>query len=123
MARKGQKFRKYSPEFKEKILKEYFDGIHGYGTLAKKYGVSCSTIETWVKKTGKGIDVTVNHRKGNSGRKKAKDLTLEDYKERYEILKNTRPSYKHGEGKGDVYNDPHKRLQAVQPMRGLGGVP
>ena len=87
MARKGQKFRKYSSEFKEKILKEYFDGIHGYGTLAKKYGVSCSTIETWVKKTRKGIDVTVNHRKGNSGRKKAKDPTLEDYKERYEILK------------------------------------
>ena len=87
MARKGQKFRKYSPEFKEKILKEYFEGIYGYETLAKKYSVSCKTIETWVRKTRKGIDVTVNHWKGNNGRKKTKNLTLEDYKERYEILK------------------------------------
>ncbi len=87
MASKGQKFKKYSPEFKEKILKEYFDGTYGYETLAKKHGVSWKTIETWVRKRRKGIDVTVNHWKGNSGRKKTKDLTLEDYKERYEILK------------------------------------
>ena len=87
MARKGQKFKKYSPEFKEKILKEYFEGICGYDTLAKKYGVSSKTIESWIRKTRKGIDITVNHWKGNSGRKKTKNLTLENCKERYEILK------------------------------------
>ena len=87
MASKGQKFKKYSPEFKEKILKEYFDGIYGYETLAKKYGVSWKTIETWVRKTRHSIDVKVDHRPGNSGRKKTRNLTLEDYKERYEILK------------------------------------
>ena len=87
MASKGQKFRKYSPEFKEKILKEYSDGIYGYATLARKYGISWKTIEMWVRKTRKGVDVTVNHWKGNCGRKKTKNLTLEDYKERYEILK------------------------------------
>ena len=87
MASKGQKFKKHSPEFKEKILKEYLDGGYGYETLAKKYGISWKTLETWVRKTRKGIDITVNHQKGNSGRKKTTNLTLEDYKERYEILK------------------------------------
>ena len=87
MASKGQKFKKYSTEFKEKILKEYFDGNYGYESLANKYGISWKTLETWVRKTRKGIDITVNRRKGNSGRPKCKNLTLEDYKERYEILK------------------------------------
>ena len=87
MASKGQKFKKYPSELKNKILKEYLDGDYGYETLAKKYGISWKTLETWVRKTRKGIDITVNHQKGNSGRKKTTNLTLEDYKERYEILK------------------------------------
>ena len=87
MANKGQKFKKYSTEFKEKILKEYFDGNYGYESLANKYGISWKTLETWVRKTKLEIDVRVDHRPGNSGRTKSKNLTLEDYKERYEILK------------------------------------
>ena len=51
MAKKGQKFNRYDPEFKEMILKEYFGGHNG-GTkyLAKKYGISHSTIDTWIRK-------------------------------------------------------------------------
>ena len=86
MASKGQKFKKYSTEFKEKILKEYFDGNYGYESLANKHGISWKTLETWVRKTKLEIDVRVDHRSGNSGRTKSKNLTLEDYKERYEIL-------------------------------------
>ena len=44
MASKGQKFKKYSSELKERILKEYFEqGIDSY-THGKKYNVSDNTI-------------------------------------------------------------------------------
>ena len=86
MAKKNQKFRKYSPELKEKILKEYLDGLGGECSLAKKYNVPRETIKNWIRKLEKGIDVSKDGR-GCTGRPKTKNLTLEDYKERYEILK------------------------------------
>ena len=88
MAKKGQKFKKYTPEFKEQVLKEYFSGDGSPKSLELKYGVPLKTVELWVWKTKhKNIDVKVDHRPGKSGRKSYKNLTLEDYKERYEILK------------------------------------
>ena len=88
MASKGQKFKKYPSELKNKILKEYFTGLSGPKSLSLKYGVPYETIKNWIKKTKhKNIDVKVDHRPGKSGRKPYKNLTLEDYKERYEILK------------------------------------
>ena len=87
MANKGQKFKRHSPEFKEQILKEYQEG-YGYRSLARIHPeISINTIKTWLRKTKHGIDIKVNHWEGHSGRKKTKNLTLEDYKERYEILK------------------------------------
>ena len=80
MASKGQKFKKYSPEFKEKILNEYLSGKSS-AYLSKKYDVPCKTIRMW----------SFNVRHGRIGRKrgrqKSKNLTLEDYKEQVEILK------------------------------------
>ena len=35
MAKKNQKFRKYSPELKEKIINEYLNGLSGECNLAK----------------------------------------------------------------------------------------
>ena len=87
MASKGQKLRKYNSAIKEKILKEYFSGKGSPGSLSSKYDVPFETVRTWIKKTKKDIDVKVDHRPGRSGRFKEKNLTLEDYKERYEILK------------------------------------
>ena len=87
MASKGQTFMKHSPKLKEKILKEYFEDEKSSKYLGKKYGISFATIKNWVRKTRLNIDVRADHRKGGSGRPKAKNLTLEDYKERYEILK------------------------------------
>ena len=80
MASKGQKFKKYSPEFKEKILSEYLSGKSS-AYLSKKYDVPCETIRMW--------SYNIRHGKagGKRGRPKYKNLTLEDYKERYEILK------------------------------------
>ena len=87
MASKGQKFKKYSPELKGKILKEYFDGVSGPKSLSLKYDVPLKTIKNWINKTRHNIDVSVDRRPGRVGRPKSKNLTLEDYKERYEILK------------------------------------
>ena len=87
MAEKGQKFKKYTPKFKEKILYEYFSGKESPTSLSSKYDVPVETVWTWIKKTKKEIDVKVDHRPGRCGRIKEKNLTLEDYKERYEILK------------------------------------
>ena len=88
MASKGQIFAKHSPELKEQILKEYFEGKAGPKSLGKKYGVPLKTIETWIRKTKLNIDVRIDHRPGHSGRyERRNNLTIEDYKERYEILK------------------------------------
>ena len=84
MALKGQKYQKIDSSKKEEIVKKY---LKGYSSkyLESEYGVSCNTIQTWGKiakwpdKYGpKGI---------GRGRRKEKDLTKEDWKERYEILK------------------------------------
>ena len=82
MAKKGQKFRKFTDEERTKIVGEYLKGT-SYRILANKYGISWNTIHTMVRKyknTGTTIAST-------RGRPKEKELTKEDYKERYEILK------------------------------------
>ena len=87
MANKGQKFKKYSLKIKEQILKEHSQG-NGWRTLAKMHpDIPAHTIHNWLDKNSKNIDITIDHRKGGSGRPKEKCLTIEDYKERYEILK------------------------------------
>lgn len=80
MASKGQKFRKYPLELKEAILKEYFNGENGCGSLSKKYGVNRKTIVSWIHNIKNG-------KSGSQRGRSKKNLTLEDYKERYEILK------------------------------------
>ena len=81
MASKGQKFNKYSLEFRILIVEEYLNGNIGLRELAEKYDVNKKTIASWLH----------NYRNGKLGEKKgkpkSKNLTLEDYKERYEILK------------------------------------
>ena len=87
MARKGQKFKKYPLELKEEILKKYSEG-RGYRSIARDYpDISVNTIHQWVRKAKQGVNIKDDHRLGSSGRPKTKNLTLEDYKERYEILK------------------------------------
>ena len=87
MASKDQKFKSYSADLKQTILKEYFDGIGTPKTLSLKYDVPYRTIKNWIAKTRHDIDVMVDHRAGSNGRPKSWNLTIEDYKERYEILK------------------------------------
>ena len=77
MAKKNQRFKKYSFELKTKILKEYLDGLGGECSLAKKYSIPRETIKNWIRKLEKGIDVSKDGR-GSTGRPKTKNLTLED---------------------------------------------
>ena len=83
MAKKGQKFKKYSSDIKKIILDRYLKGESSV-SLGKEFGISQNTIQTW----GKQIKWPEKYKKlGKCGRPKEKDLTKEDYKERYEILK------------------------------------
>lgn len=85
IASKDQKFNKYSDEFKNEILLQLNDGASSV-FLSKKYNISRNTICTWQRKRRKQGNLAddIFH---NRGRKKEKNLTIEDYKERYEILK------------------------------------
>ena len=83
MASKGQKFNRYTQEFKSKILSEYLSGISSR-FLEEKYNISRYTIQTW----GKKYKYPDKYQKvGKRGRPKESNLTKEDWKERYEILK------------------------------------
>lgn len=86
MAGKGQKFKKYSDEIKLEIASKALEG-RGYKSIGREYpNIPTKTIENWVRKAKNNIDVTKDGR-GGLGRSKSKNPTLEDYKERYEILK------------------------------------
>ena len=82
MASKGQKFIHYSEQEKQEIIERYRSGISGF-FLAKEYGIPIGTIKTWKSKVDHPEKLSGLKR----GRQKEKDLTKEDYKERYEILK------------------------------------
>lgn len=82
MAKKGQKFQNHSDDFKEIVLARYLKGESSV-SLGKEYDISQNTIQTW----GKKIKFPEKYFKsGKRGRQK-KSVSLEDYKERYEILK------------------------------------
>lgn len=82
MASKGQKFNKYSSNIKELIIQELNNG-YSSRYLARKYGLPRGTISNWEQKILHPEKNIIKKR----GRPKEKDLTKEDYKERYEILK------------------------------------
>jgi transposase len=84
MASKGQKFKKYTLAQKEEVLAKYIEG-YSAKYLEEIYGISRKTIETWKQKVLHPEKYLGQGQK--RGRQKEKDLTKEDYKERYEILK------------------------------------
>ena len=81
MAKKGQKFQKYSDEFKRKVVKEYLEGKESFKSIAEKYNISSrKTVDTWVRKYRKNGKIESSKK----GRPKNQQI---DYKARYEILK------------------------------------
>ena len=81
MASLGQKLKKYSVETKKKILDSYYSYSHSVLELSKMYEIPHKTIENWINKTNKGIDVLDTNK--SLGRPKK----VTDYKQRYEIVK------------------------------------
>ena len=86
MASKGQKFIKYTDEFRQKIVDKLRKGISA-NRLSKENNIPLYTVKTWKRRY-------VNHPElypfTKQGRLKESELTKEDYKERYEILKKYR---------------------------------
>ena len=83
MASKGQKFNKYSDNLKKEIIQKYLNGKGSSRSLGKEYNISYKSVDNMIYryrhpelKTGK-----------KRGRPKESNLTKEDWKERYEILK------------------------------------
>ena len=78
MASKGQKFASYSLEFKN----------GGSDQLAKHYNISSATIWNWISKERKqsNLENDINHKRWHH----KKPVSLDDWKERYEILKKYR---------------------------------
>ena len=83
MAKKGQKFNKYSEKVKQEIMNKYLNNEGTMNSLSKEYNIPLQTVHTWITKINKKIDITVDN-KYKRGRKKEENI---DYKERYEILK------------------------------------
>lgn len=84
MAKKGQKFRIFTNEEREEIIQKYINGNCSYQSLANEYNINPKTVQTMVlkyRKTG------ITSKLKPPGRYSEKNLTKEDYKERYEILK------------------------------------
>ena len=89
MALKGQKFRKYNQDIINIILKDYRNTGMSFSQLSKKYDIPMKTINNWVYKYNNPQKFPgLGKKRGTrGGRPKEKDLTKEDWKERYEILK------------------------------------
>ena len=85
MASKGQKFRKYDDKIISKILDEHNNDYIPSTILAQKYNIPIKTIKNWIYKYNHSERFLGLGQK--RGRKKEKNLTKEDWKERYEILK------------------------------------
>ena len=81
MAKKGQKFEKYSIELRLKIVNEKINEGRTYRYLSEKYEVNSKSIETWVRIFRRDGSLDIAKR----GRLK-QDKNI-DYKEKYEILK------------------------------------
>jgi len=85
MAKKGQKFKKYSKEeVKEEVIERYVSGISSKA-LSEEYDIPIGTIKTWARKLRKTGSLKNDIFKNRGEHKRT--VSLGDYKERYEILK------------------------------------
>ena len=84
MASKGQKFKKWDENLKKEIIELLKEG-HSYRELARKYNLPKGTISTWQQKLRHPEKYPGQGQK--KGKLKEENLTKEDWKERYKILK------------------------------------
>ena len=88
MASKGQKHKKYTDNFRQSIVNKLKEGIPAT-RLAIEHNIPLYTVKTWKRKfiNHPNLYPTAGQKRGPT---KESDLTKEDYKERYEILKKYR---------------------------------
>lgn len=90
MARKGQKFKQWTPEEKYKVIEPLIKMEKGSRTYSREIGINSGLLYSWVKKyREKGMEGLVNKRKpGNplSKYSNKKTLTKEEQLE-YENMK------------------------------------
>ncbi|UZQ31252.1 MAG: hypothetical protein OHM56_07380 [Spiroplasma phoeniceum] len=86
MAKKGQKFKTYTAEFRKNKVKQIEQTSLTY--ISKKYKVNIKTINSWQKNFKKGILNTPKGPKEPFGKK-----YLNYYKVRYELLKKLHDFY------------------------------
>lgn len=87
MTKKGIKPKRYSYEEKMEIVMEYLNDKQSTYTFAKRYGIPRTTIKSWIESYNKHGTVP---KLTTGDYREPKSLSLEDYKERYEILKKYR---------------------------------
>ena len=85
MAEKVNKTYRYSYEEKMKIVNEYYHVGGSTYSLARKYNIPRSSLLNWIRKIRKNGYIEKEETRGKS--KNGGRISLEDYKERYEILK------------------------------------
>ena len=83
MAKKGQKFNKYTEEMIIEVLEELKLGKSSL-QISKERNIPAKTIRTWKRKMILHPELNTGVKRG---RPKESDLTKEDWKERYVILK------------------------------------
>ncbi|WP_425378321.1 hypothetical protein [Spiroplasma endosymbiont of Polydrusus pterygomalis] len=86
MARKGQKFNKYTADFRKMIGQEVKNNSISF--IAKKYAINKKTFASWYENFKKGI---LNTNKGPKESFEKRDLNY--YKVRYELLKKLHDFY------------------------------
>ena len=82
MALKGQKLNKINIEIKFEICRRHFEEHQPESRISNDFNLPIGTVRTIFNNYKKGYGF-----ERKKGRPKEKDLTKEDYKERYEILK------------------------------------
>ena len=87
MAKKGQKFSKYSDEVVDEVLNDFFVKKYSAGYISEQRNIPEGTIWTWVFKRQRP-ELFPGHGK-KKGRPKKDDPDI-DWEERYEILKRYR---------------------------------
>ena len=85
MAEKVNKTYRYSYEEKMKIVDEYYNDGGSTYSLARKYNIPRTSIKNWIEKFRNNGCIEQEETRGKS--KNGGRISLEDYKERYEILK------------------------------------
>ena len=85
VASKGQKFNKYSEDIINEILNELRIGKSSL-QISRERNIPAKTIRTWKFKRVLHPELYLNQGQ-KRGRLSEKNLTKEDWKERYEILK------------------------------------